>query len=79
MDKLGNNYVYLSIVELLWTQLFSTIVEVEVNNKNTISVYTTSMELYSKIIYLNGYACTTYNKIIYLNGYACTTYLRTYV
>ena len=37
------------------------------------------MELYNKIIYLNGYAYTTYNKIIYLNGYACTTYLRTYV
>ena len=77
MDKLGNNYVYLNTVELLWVQLLSTIVEV--SNKNTISVYTTSMELYSKIIYLSGYACTTYSKIIYLNGYACTTYLRTYV
>ena len=77
MDKLGNNYVYLNIVELLWIQLFSTIIEI--NSKNTISVYTTSMELYNKIIYLNGYAYTTYNKIIYLNGYACTTYLRTYV
>ena len=77
MVKLGNNYVYLSIVELLWIQLFNTIVEI--NNKNTISVYTTSMELYNKIIYLNGYACTTNNKIIYLNGYACTTYLRSYV
>ena len=77
MDKLGNNYGYLNIVELLWIQLFNTLVEI--NNKNTISVYTTNMELYNKIIYLNGYAYTTYNKIIYLNGYACTTYLRTYV
>ena len=34
------------------------------------------MELYNKIIYMNGYACTKYNKIIYMNGYACTTYLR---
>ena len=48
MDKLGNNYVYLSIVELLWIQLFSTIVEI--NNKSTTSVYTTSMELYSKYV-----------------------------
>ena len=58
MDKLGSNYVYLSTVELLWTQLLSTIVEV--SSKSTTSVYTTSMELYSKVVYLSGYACTTY-------------------
>ena len=58
MDKLGSSYVYLSTVELLWTQLLSTIVEV--SSKSTTSVYTTSMEWDSSIVYLSGYACTTY-------------------